>query len=133
MRRTPAFLLLLVLAAPSTAHSGESFAVRPGAVVAGGGSSAGGHFGLEGSIGQTPIGESSGGPFRLSGGLWPTIGSQDRQDRSACAADDPRYMRKTPTLASGIGVCRHIASARPSASRVSGGSRIPSSQMRAVE
>src|SRR5262245_27818343 len=43
------------------------------------------------------------------------------------------YMRNTPCLASGTGALLAISIPKASASRVSSGSRMPSSQMRAVE
>ena len=42
------------------------------------------------------------------------------------------HMRKTPQVVRGTGACSAAASARPSASRVSSGSRMPSSHSRAV-
>lgn len=69
--------LLLVLAA-TTIHANENLRLDRGLIAAGGGSSEGGEFRVQGSIGQfdaEPLQPSSGGAFSVSGGFWAGLSS----------------------------------------------------------
>lgn len=68
-------LLVLIIGAFSSllvfGQSGGGFEIdRSTASDAGGGSSQGGDFELQGTIGQTDAGEHAGGDFNLIGGFW---------------------------------------------------------------
>lgn len=69
--------LLIVLAA-TTVHANENLRIDRGLVASGGGSSEGGEFHVQGSIGQfdaEPLQPSSGGAFSVTGGFWAGLSS----------------------------------------------------------
>ncbi|MCB9855065.1 MAG: hypothetical protein H6818_05200 [Phycisphaerales bacterium] len=69
VRKTALFAtaVTLLVAVPA---SSEDYSIARCAIAGGGGSSAGGDFDLEGTIGQHDAGYMSGGDLELSGGYW---------------------------------------------------------------
>ena len=62
--------------AVSNASSGGSFNLDPNVIAGGGGSSTGGTFGLDGTIGQAATGGAlTGGSFAINSGFWPPAGN----------------------------------------------------------
>lgn len=64
---------LLLATALSPAEANENLRLDRGLVAAGGGSSEGGEFRVQGSVGQfdaEPLQPSSGGAFSVTGGFW---------------------------------------------------------------
>jgi len=72
MRKTVASLIVaIVLATAATAQSGGSYTIEKSVIANGGGTSTGGAYSLEGTIGQ-PIagGPANGSPVSLQSGFW---------------------------------------------------------------
>lgn len=79
MKTILTFFLICTIQILSFAQSGGTFVIEKSVIAGGGGSTAGGTFGLDGTIGQSVAGTmSSGGVFSLDSGFWassaaPTI------------------------------------------------------------
>jgi hypothetical protein len=77
MKSSPQLIALLAALAfvPAVAFGGEPppYSLEASSIDGGGGVSEGGDFMLIGSLGQPDVGEQSGGPFTLSGGIWAGI------------------------------------------------------------
>lgn len=76
MRRTcvAVLLILALFLLAGTAHADGRYQLLWYAVGGGGGQSAGGDYGLSGSIGQPATSAMSGGDYSLEGGFWPGVG-----------------------------------------------------------
>lgn len=71
VKNITSFLMLIVLAATATAQSGGTFTITKSVIAGGGGTSTGGSFILDGTVGQSAAGTTStGGDFSLTGGFW---------------------------------------------------------------
>ena len=66
-------ITVILLGAFSTSASGEDFYLYWNTIDAGGGYSAGGHFEMEGTIGQVDASQMSGEDFTLTGGFWVDV------------------------------------------------------------
>jgi hypothetical protein len=72
-RRIALLALLLFLAPLGPVQAGGRFDIRPAAISGGGGTSSGGSYSLEATIGQPGAGNVGGSRFAIVGGLWPMV------------------------------------------------------------
>jgi hypothetical protein len=69
--KVASLISLLILASAAFAQSGGPFTITKSVIAGGGGTSSGGTFTLDGTIGQAAAGTTStGGNFSLTGGFW---------------------------------------------------------------
>ncbi|MEO6689663.1 MAG: hypothetical protein ABIS07_12010 [Dokdonella sp.] len=79
--RTPIACLSAAMLAAGVAIASAGAPVLDGHVIAGGGGSSqspGGCLSLEGTMGESAVGASSGGVYSLSAGFWAGVGYQQR-------------------------------------------------------
>ena len=71
-----AAILTLALSRAASAKPADGYAIARYTVNGGGGTSGGGAYTLDGSIGQQDAGSQSGGAYVLAGGLWDGLASE---------------------------------------------------------
>src|SRR5215831_4932642 len=66
----PLTLFVLIAMSPVFGQSGGPFEISPSAITGGGNTTSNGTQSITGSIGQSPLGTTAGGPFSITGGLF---------------------------------------------------------------
>ena len=66
----PLILFVLFAISPSFGQSGGPFEISPSAITGGGNTTSNAAQSISGSIGQSPLGTTAGGPFSITGGLF---------------------------------------------------------------
>jgi hypothetical protein len=78
-----AALLILLLAGVARAGSSANYAINWQVFSGGGAPASAGNVSLNGSLGQTAIGLSSGGPVKLGAGFWSVLSLVPQQPQAA--------------------------------------------------